>query len=133
MASETFLKFGVHFPLHQFFRDILLFYRLTVFQVTPNGWAHMIGLFILFVERKMDPPTFKEFSWFYTLKTNKGDLRIFYFAKKAAKGVQAVTKIKESLGNWKDAFSLLLRSVFEATSTLQVSFSSSIFLKYHNV
>ena len=50
MASEIFLKFEVHFPLHQCFRDILNFYGLTVFQVTPNGWAHMIGLFVLFAE-----------------------------------------------------------------------------------
>ena len=64
----------------------------------------MIGLFILFVERKMAPPTTEEFSWFYTLKANKGDLGFFYIAKRVPKGVQIVTKIKESLGNWKDAF-----------------------------
>ena len=39
MASETFLKFGVCFLLHQFFKDILYFYGLMVFQVTPNVWA----------------------------------------------------------------------------------------------
>ena len=99
-----FLQFGVRFPLHQFFRDILRFYMLTVFQVTPNGWAHIIRVFVLFVERKMAPPTPEEFSWFYTLKSNKGNLGFCYFAKRAVKGVQAVTKIKESLGNWKDAF-----------------------------
>ena len=52
---ETFLKFGVRFPLHPYFRSILNYYNLFVFQVTPNGWAHMIVLFALFVERKMDP------------------------------------------------------------------------------
>ena len=84
-ASEMFLKFGVRFPLHQFFRDILCFYGLTVFQVMPNRWAHMIGLYILFVERRMAHPTPEEFSWFYTLKANKGDLGFFYFTKWAAK------------------------------------------------
>ena len=69
-ASVTFLKFGVHFPLHKFFKDILCFYRLTVFQVMPSGWVHMIRLFVLFVEQKMAPTTPKEFSWFYTLKAN---------------------------------------------------------------
>ena len=49
-ASETFVKFGVQFPLHQFFKDIFCFNGLTVFQVTPSGWAHMIGLFVLFEE-----------------------------------------------------------------------------------
>ena len=80
-ASETFLKFGVRFPLHRFFRDILCFYELTMFQVTPNGWSYMIRLFVLFAKRKMAPPTLEEFSWFYTLKSNNGDLEFFYFAK----------------------------------------------------
>ena len=31
MTSKTFLKFGVCFPLHRFFRDIFRFYRLMVF------------------------------------------------------------------------------------------------------
>ena len=79
-VSESFLKFGVQFPLNQFFRDVLRYYSLIVFQVTPNGWAHMIGLFGLFVERNMGPPTPKEFSWFYTLKANKGDQGFYYFA-----------------------------------------------------
>ena len=52
----------------------------------------------------MAPSTSKEFSWFYTLKSNQGALGFFYFAKQVVKGVQAITKIKESLGNWKDAF-----------------------------
>ena len=49
-TSKIFLKFGVRLPLHQSFRDILHFYGLMVFQVTPNGWAHMIGFFVLFAE-----------------------------------------------------------------------------------
>ena len=35
MLLESFLKFGVQFPLKQFFRDIFCFYGLTVFQVMP--------------------------------------------------------------------------------------------------
>ena len=70
-----------------------------VFQVIPNGWAHIIGLYVLFMERKMAPLTPEEFLWFYILKANKGDLRFFYFAKWVAKELEAVTKIKESLGN----------------------------------
>ena len=46
----------------------------------------------------------EEFSWFYTLKSSKGNLGFYYFAKRVAKGVQAITKIKKSLGNWKETF-----------------------------
>ena len=43
----------------------------------------MIKLYVLFVEQKMSPPTPEEFSWFYTLKANKGDQVFSYFAKRA--------------------------------------------------
>ena len=59
----------------------------------------MIELYVLFVERKMNPPSLEKFSLFYTLKANKGDQEFDYFMKRATKGLQAVTKIKESLSN----------------------------------
>ena len=102
--SKTFLKFGVRFPLHLYFRSILNYYNLTVFQVTPNGWAHMIGLFALFVEWKMELPIPKEFSWFYTLKSCQSDLGFYYFSKWMSKDIRAIIKIRESLGTWKDAY-----------------------------
>ena len=46
--SETYLRFRMRFPLNLFFVVVLKHYGLTVFQITPNGWAHMIGLFGLF-------------------------------------------------------------------------------------
>ena len=36
-VSKSFLKFGVRFLLHQFFKDVLRYYGLTVFQVMSNG------------------------------------------------------------------------------------------------
>ena len=64
----------------------------------------MIGLFVLFVEHKMGPPTPEEFSWFYTLKANKGDQGFYYFTERKAKGLQVFTKIREILSNWKDDY-----------------------------
>ena len=52
----------------------------------------------------MDPSTPAEFSWFYTLKSCKSDLGFYYFFKRASKEIQAIIKIKESLGTWKDAY-----------------------------
>ena len=98
-VSEAYLKFRVRFPLHTFFVEVLKHFGLTMFRVTPNGWAHMIGLFGLFVERRMGPPTEAEFVWFYSIKANKNYKRFYYFAKRPTKGLQAITKIKERLGN----------------------------------
>ena len=102
--SETFLKFGVRFPLHLYFRSILNYYNLTVFQVTPNRWANMRGLFVLFVEQKMEPPTPKEFSWFCTLKSCQSYLGFYYFSKQASNDIWAIIKIKETLGTWKNVY-----------------------------
>ena len=60
-VSEAFLKFGERFPLHPYFVGILSHFNLTVFQLSPKGWAYTIGLFVLFTERKMEPPTPEEF------------------------------------------------------------------------
>ena len=96
--SETYLKFKVRFLVHPFFVDVLMYFELTVFQVSPNGWADMIKFFGLFVERRMAPATVAEFAWFYSVNSNKNDEGFYYFAKKPLKGLQAVTKIKDSLG-----------------------------------
>ena len=85
--SETYLKFDVSFPLHLFFVEVLKYFGVTVFQVTPNGWTHMIGLFGLFVERGMGPSTAAEFTWFYSIKANKNDEGLYYFAKRPLKGL----------------------------------------------
>ena len=59
---ERYLQFGVRFPLYPFFIEVLKYFGLTVFQITPNEWAHMIGLFGLFAEHGMRPPTEEEFT-----------------------------------------------------------------------
>ena len=87
----------------------------------------MIVLFILFVERKMDPPTLEEFSWFYTLKSCQVDLGFYYFSKQASKDIQAIIRIKESLGTWKDAYfftpkASIMGSFTEPSKFLVVSF-----------
>ena len=60
----------------------------------------MIGLFVLFVEQKMDPPTLEEFSWFYTLKSCQGDFGFCYFLSEHRRifGLLSESKIALVLG-----------------------------------
>ena len=58
----------------------------------------MIRLFGLFAKHGMCPLTAVEFAWFYSVKGNKNDEDFYYFTKRPSKGLQAITKIKESLG-----------------------------------
>ena len=83
----------------------------------------------------MDPLTPAEFSWFYTLNSSKGDLGFYYFSKRASKEIQAVTKIKESLGNWKDSSFFTpearIRGRFaEPSKLLVVSFPRILYVTY---
>ena len=87
MLSERYLQFGVRFPLNPFFIEVVRHFGLTVFQITPNGWAHMIELFSLFFEQGMGPPTAEEFAWFYSVKSNKNDKGFYYFSKRPTKGL----------------------------------------------
>ena len=59
--SEIYLRFEVRFPLNPFFVAVLRYFGLMVFQITPNGWAHMIRLFSFFVEQRLGPPSVEEF------------------------------------------------------------------------
>ena len=52
----------------------------------------------------MGLPTAAEFAWFYSVKGNKNDEGFYYFAKRLAKWLQAITKIKESLRPWKKSY-----------------------------
>ena len=52
----------------------------------------------------MGPPTTDEFAWFYSGKTNKNDEGFYYFTKRLAKGLQAIVKIRDILGTWKESY-----------------------------
>ena len=64
----------------------------------------MIGLFGLFAEHGMVLSTTEEFAWFYSVKSNKNDEGFYYFAKTPTKGLQAIVKIKDNLGPWKESY-----------------------------
>ena len=64
----------------------------------------MIRLFGLFMEHRMGPPTVEDFAWFYSVKSNKNNEGFYCFAKRLGKGLQAIVKIKDNLGPWKESY-----------------------------
>ena len=64
----------------------------------------MIRLFGLLAEHGIGSPTAAEFACFYFVNSNKNDEGFYYFAKRPSKGLQLITKIKESLGPWKESY-----------------------------
>ena len=76
----------------------------------------------------MGPPTAAEFAWFYSVKANKNNKGFYYFAKRPTKRLHAITKIKESLGPWKESYFYTLevqvRGTFDRVrkQTFRISF-----------
>ena len=64
----------------------------------------MIGLFGMFAQQGMGPPTIEESTWFYLVKSNKNDEGFYYFTKRSMKGLQAILRIKDNLGIWKESY-----------------------------
>ena len=64
----------------------------------------MIRLFGLFAEHRMGSCTVEEFAWFYSIRSNKNDEGFYYFAKRPVKRLQAIVKIKDNLGPWKESY-----------------------------
>ena len=85
------------------FVAVLQYFGLTVFQIMPNRWAHMIGLFGLFIEQGLGQPIAEELAWFYSLNSNKNDEGFYYFSKRPVKGLNVVVKIKDNMGPWKES------------------------------
>ena len=63
----------------------------------------------------MGPSTAEEFSWFYSVKSNKNDKDFYYFAKRSVKGLQAVMRIWDNLGSWKEPYFFTLEVQVQGT------------------
>ena len=63
----------------------------------------------------MGLPTATEFAWFYSVKSNKNNEGFYYFAKRLSKGLQAITKIRDSLGPWKESYFFTLKVQVKGT------------------
>ena len=52
----------------------------------------------------MGPPTTDEFTWFYSVKSNKNDEGFYYFTNRPTKGLQAIVKIRNNLGTSNESY-----------------------------
>ena len=111
------------FPYTPYFRSILHYYNLMVFQVKPNGWAHMIGLFILFIEWKIDHPLWRSFLGFTPSSLGKATLGFISFRNGHLRKSRLLPRSKKVLVTRRMLTSSRFRPVSEVASLSQVSFS----------
>ena len=66
------LEAGMHFPLHDFFRQVLRHLGLAPSQFTANGWRIMAGFVVLCHNTSMEPPPLAGFCHFFSLRAHVG-------------------------------------------------------------
>ncbi|PON76681.1 hypothetical protein PanWU01x14_033670, partial [Parasponia andersonii] len=82
LLFKAVLKCGVHLPLHPYIKSIIDYYGVVPFQLTPNTYRYMVGLYILYHKLGLETtPSPEEFAWFYQVKSNPSDLGFFYASK----------------------------------------------------
>ena len=77
------LEAGMHFPLHDFFRQVLRHFGLAPSQFTPNWWRIMAGFVLLCHNTGMEPPPLAVFCHFFALRARGG---WYHFRPKDAAG-----------------------------------------------
>ena len=60
--SEAVLRCGVHLPLHPYIKSIVDYYGIVPYQLTPNTYKYIVGLYILYHKLSLGSPTPEEFA-----------------------------------------------------------------------
>ncbi|PON48309.1 hypothetical protein PanWU01x14_238380 [Parasponia andersonii] len=102
--SEAVLKCGVHLPLHPYIKSIIDYYGVVPFQLTPNTYRYMVGLYILYHKLGLETPSPEEFAWFYQVKSNPSDFGFFYTSKWSNQAIKTIYGVRNNMGNWKNPF-----------------------------
>ena len=104
VTSAAFFKVGVYFPLHPFLREVLEFYGLAPFQLTPNSYRLAISTYILYSSLFTTPLSAPELGYFFRLKdTGKGS-GCFYLTAWPGHQGQCVKSVKQNFDQWQEQF-----------------------------
>ena len=66
--SKAILKARVFLPLHSFIDQVLQFFDIVLFQLTPNSYHIMMAFFITFSEARMVEPSLGHFAYIFGIK-----------------------------------------------------------------
>lgn len=102
--SEAVLRCGVHLPLHPYIKSIVDYYGVVPYQLTPNTYRYMVGLYILYHKLSLGNPTPEEFAWFYQVKSNPSDFGFFYASKWSNQAIKTIHGVRNNMGKWKNPF-----------------------------
>ena len=113
-VTKDVLRCATQFPLPPYFQNLLKYYGITLMQITPNSYRHMIAL-IACKELGFPEPTLEEFAYIYSLKGNYGDYRFYHKSKWHSRDVKAFRNAKDNKGQWKRRW-FIMESLFDVKS-----------------
>ena len=67
--SEAILKSGVFLPLHSFIDQVLEFFDIVPFQLSPNSYRLIVAFYIALSELCETAPSIGHFAFIFRLKT----------------------------------------------------------------
>lgn len=99
-VNRYMLMMGAVPPFNPFLEDILRHLAIAPMQLHPNGYAILIGLYVLFMRVKQRAPSFKEICSLYAFKRREKPSIIFVEAKRS----KVITDLVESVKGYIDHY-----------------------------
>ncbi|PON63506.1 hypothetical protein PanWU01x14_131700 [Parasponia andersonii] len=95
---DAVLRCGIHLPLHLYIKLVVNYYGVVPFQLTPNTYRYIVGLYILYHGLGLGSLIPEEFAWFYQVKSNSSDFGVFYMSKWSNHAIKTIYEVRNNMG-----------------------------------
>ena len=104
--SPHYLEFGSRFPVIPYLLNLLNELKLAPFQLTPNSYAQLTSLTLLFHRNKLSPPSLKFVKFLFSFKSVKDELYYLAAHPSQYKTIlsQGGVKGKSNVGDYKSSW-----------------------------
>ena len=100
--SGAILKAGVSFPLHPFIDEVLQFFDVVSFQLTPNSYCIIVAFYIAFIDSYGFKSSVSHFAYVFGIKALTKHTGFLYTTGRGDAIGIGVTPI--NIGQWKNDF-----------------------------
>ena len=100
--SEAILKTRVFLPLHPFIDQVLEFFAIVPFQLSPNSYHLIVAFYISFLEIYKTAPTVGHFSFIFWLKVLAKHHGFGYLTSRGV--AVGILRLPNNVGQWKNDF-----------------------------
>ena len=100
--SEAILKAGVFLPLHPFIDQVLQFFDIVSFQLSPNSYLVIVAFFITFLEACEVEPSLGHFTHIFGIKVIAKHAGFWYLT--GHRDATGIGGLLSNVGQWKSDF-----------------------------